>query len=210
MESYLRRAGYRVAIAHDGLSALRGIRDLRPALVVLDLMLPELDGRSVARTAREEADCSIIMLTALGSTAQRVLGLDSGADDYMAKPFAPSELVARVRSVLRRRRPGSAPGAVRYGDLVVDSGRHLALLGGRQLDLTLAEFDLLRALVEARGRVLTRNQLIDAIHPDADAAIHDRSIDVYVRRLRAKLAENARSQGHVLTVRGVGYRLREA
>src|SRR5258708_32251061 len=116
VEKYLLRAGYRVAIAGDGLTALKMIRELSPALVVLDLMLPELDGQSVARAAKEENDVSIIMLTALGTTAQRVLGLEAGADDYIAKPFAPSELVARVRTVLRRTRPQRGASVLHHAD----------------------------------------------------------------------------------------------
>src|SRR5205823_2411303 len=169
VEKYLQRAGYRVAIAQDGLSALRMIRMLSPALVVLDLMLPELDGQSVARAAREEHDVSIIMLTALGSTTQRVAGLEAGADDYLAKPFAPSELVARVRSVLRRTRTSSTS-PIRYGDIMIDA----------------------------------------VVRSDEGQGIQDRSIDVYVRRLRSKLGDDARTHSHVVTVRGIGYRLAEA
>jgi len=206
VEKYLQRAGYRVAIAQNGLSALKMIRELSPALVVLDLMLPELDGQAVARAAREENDVSIIMLTALGSTAQRVAGLESGADDYLAKPFAPSELVARVRSVLRRTRSAQTS-TIRYGDIVVDPARRLAKLDDQTLELTTSEFDLLHALVHARGRVLTRAFLIDAVIRSEADGIQDRSIDVYVRRLRSKLGDSARDPGHVVTVRGIGYRL---
>jgi two-component system alkaline phosphatase synthesis response regulator PhoP len=210
VEKYLQRAGYRVAIAQDGLTALRLIRELSPALVVLDLMLPELDGQAVARAAREENELSIIMLTALGSTAQRIAGLESGADDYLAKPFAPSELVARVRSVLRRSRPARTF-PVRYGDIVVDPSRRVAKLRDQALDLTGSEFDLLHALVQARGRVLTREFLIESVlRSSLDHGIQDRSIDVYVRRLRSKLGDEAHDPGHVVTVRGLGYRLAEA
>jgi len=206
VEKYLQRAGYRVAIAQNGLSALKMIRELSPAPVVLDLMPPELDGQAVARAAREENDVSIIMLTALGSTAQRVAGLESGADDYLAKPFAPSELVARVRSVLRRTRSAQTS-TIRYGDIVVDPARRLAKLDDQTLELTTSEFDLLHALVHARGRVLTRAFLIDAVIRSEADGIQDRSIDVYVRRLRSKLGDSARDPGHVVTVRGIGYRL---
>lgn len=211
VERYLQRAGYRVAIARDGLTALKMIRELSPALVVLDLMLPELDGQSVARAARQENEVAIIMLTALGSTSQRVAGLESGADDYLAKPFAPSELVARVRSVLRRTRK-SPSSAVRYGGIVVDPLRRVAKMHDHDLALTASEFDLLHALVKARGRVLTREFLIDAVlrSNNIDHGILDRSIDVYVRRLRSKLGDDARVPNHVVTVRGIGYRLAEA
>jgi DNA-binding response OmpR family regulator len=208
VEAYLKQAGFRVAIAQDGLTGLRMIRDLSPALVVLDLMLPELDGQSVARAAKEENDVSIIMLTALGTTAQRVLGLEAGADDYIAKPFAPSELVARVRTVLRRTRPQRGTSVLRHADIVVDPARRIAKLGDRDLDLTASEFDLLLALVQARGRVMTRDLLIDAVvRADSVEGIQDRSIDVYVRRLRSKLGEDARESSHIVTVRGIGYRL---
>ena len=208
VEAYLLRAGYRTAVAEDGRTALRMIRELSPALVVLDLMLPELSGREVARIAREESDVSIIMVTALGSTNQRITGLEGGADDYVAKPFAPSELVARVGSVLRRTRPLRAAHPVRHADLMLDPARRHARVGDRELQLTGTEFDLLHALVQARGRVLTRDLLIAEvlrIHPDL--GIQDRSIDVYVRRLRSKLGDDARHPRYVCTVRGVGYRL---
>src|SRR5438105_3682478 len=140
------------------------------------------------------------------STAQRVAGLESGADVYLAKPFAPSELVARVRSVLRRTRSAQTS-TIRYGDIVVDPARRLAKLDDQTLELTTSEFDLLHALVHARGRVLTRAFLIDAVIRSEADGIQDRSIDVYVRRLRSKLGDSARDPGHVVTVRGIGYRL---
>ena len=207
VEAYLQRAGYRVALAHDGLSGLRMIREISPDLVVLDLMLPELDGRTIARAAREESDVSIIMVTALGAPSHRIAGLESGADDYLAKPFEPAELVARVRSVLRRTRPGRT-GTVRHGEMVVDPARRLATLGTRTLDRTATEFDLLHALVRARGRVLTRDFLIESVlHSESEQGIQDRSIDVYVRRLRVKLGDRAQDFRHILTVRSIGYRL---
>ena len=210
VEAYLRRAGYRVAIAQDGLSGLRMIRQLSPDLVVLDLMLPELDGQTVARAAREETDVSIIMLTALSSTAQRVAGLEIGADDYVAKPFQPAELVARVRSVLRRTR-ADRTGVVRHAAFMVDPARRLAKVGERTLDLTATEFEMLHALVRAHGRVLTREFLIDSVvRSGAFDGIQDRSIDVYVRRLRNKLGDEGLEPCHILTVRGVGYRMADA
>jgi two-component system response regulator ResD len=208
VSAYLKKAGFRVAQAADGLSGLKMIRELSPALVVLDLMLPELDGRTVARTAREEHDVSIIMLSALGSTSNRVSGLEMGADDYLAKPFEPSELVARVRSVLRRSRPLGSAEVLSHADLLLDPERRLARRGEEELDLTALEFDLLYALVQARGRVLTRDRLVSVLlrhHSSAD--IRDRSIDVYVRRLRQKLCDDAQRPRYVATVRGIGYRL---
>ena len=206
VRAYLERAGYSVAVAEDGLTALRMIRDQDPALVVLDLMLPELDGRTVARAAREESECAIIMLTALGSTQQRVLGLEAGADDYLAKPFAPAELVARVRSVLRRRRPRQPAGVLQHEDLLIDCGRRTVRRGERPIELTAAEFDLVAALAAARGRVLSRVQLLQAtLRGNTDA--QERSVDVHVRRLRAKLGDDARRPSLIVTVRGLGYRL---
>ena len=208
IDRYLRRAGFRVAIAGDGMTGLRMIRELSPALVVLDLMLPELDGRAIASLARQEGELPIIMVTALGTTAERVSGLDSGADDYLAKPFAPSELVARVRSVLRRCRPGGPDRILSHAGLEVDPGRREARLDGRALDLTAVEFDLLHALVRAEGRVLSRELLIDAVRQSETADdIRDRSVDVYVRRLRSKLEDDSASPTRILTVRGIGYRM---
>jgi len=203
---YLERAGFEVAVAADGLSALRLMREIEPALIVLDLMLPGVDGNTVARIAREEAGIPIVMLTALGSTRDRVIGLEAGADDYVAKPFAPSELVARVRSVLRRARPAQSAAALRHGDLMLDLQQHRVELAGRSVELSPAEFEILAALLEAGGRVVTRDQLINHLHPHGEG-IDDRSIDVYIGRLRVRLGESSARPRFVLTVRGVGYRM---
>jgi len=203
---YLERAGFEVAVAADGLEALRLMREIEPTLMVLDLMLPGIDGHTVARIAREEAGIPIVMLSALGSTRDRVSGLEGGADDYVAKPFAPSELVARVRSVLRRARPAQAAAPLQRGDLLLDLGGHRAALGGRSVELSPAEFEILAALLNAGGRVVTRDQLINRLHPHGEG-IDNRSIDVYVGRLRAKLGDSSARPRFVVTVRGVGYRL---
>ncbi len=206
VEQYLLRAGFRVEIAGDGVEALRKLRALEPDLVVLDLMLPMLDGYAVTRAAREGGNVPIVIMSARGSTSERIAGLELGADDYVAKPFVPTELVARVRSVLRRARPAAAAGPLVLGDLVIDPERRLVLHAGREVDLSAVEFELLRALVAAQGRVMTREMLIDAIHPHYLDAIQDRSIDVYIRRLRTKLDDDPESPRYVVTVRGVGYR----
>ena len=206
VELYLKRAGFEVAVAGDGLAALRLMREREPALIVLDLMLPRLDGRAVARAARDEATIPIVILSALGSTPDRVSGLEAGADDYVVKPFAPSELVARVRSVLRRARPAGATQQLKHGPLLVDVEGHRVELAGVDLELTSAEFELLTALLEARGRVLTRDQLIGRLRPFS-AGIQDRSIDVYIARLRAKLGDDAARPRFVVTVQRAGYRL---
>ena len=205
LRAYLERAGYRVLSAGDGLSALRAIREKSPDLVVLDLMLPELDGMAVTRLARLESSVPILMLTARGAVNDRVVGLGEGADDYMGKPFAPAELLARVDAILRRTRPVPRTGTLRRRDLVVDIERREVTLDGRPVTLTAAEFDLLLTLMEADGRVLTRELLLNALHTHA-GEILERSIDVYIRRLRRKLGDDSRQPRYVATVRGAGYR----
>lgn len=203
---YLERAGFAVAIASDGLGGLRLMRELSPALIVLDLMLPGVDGHTVARIAREEAGIPIVMLTALGSLRHRVSGLEAGADDYLAKPFAPPELVARVRSVLRRAKPAFKPGLLHRGELTLDPGDRRVEVEGQVVELSPAEFEILASLFDAEGRVLTRDQLVDRLHPVGEG-IDRRSIDVYVRRLRVKLGDDTAKPRFVVTVRAVGYRL---
>lgn len=203
---YLERAGFAVAIASDGLGGLRLMRELSPALIVLDLMLPGVDGHTVARIAREEAGIPIVMLTALGSPRHRVSGLEAGADDYLAKPFAPPELVARVRSVLRRAKHAFKPGLLHRGELTLDRGDRRVEVEGQVVELSPAEFEILASLFDAEGRVLTRDQLVDRLHPVGEG-IDRRSIDVYVRRLRVKLGDDTAKPRFVVTVRAVGYRL---
>ena len=205
--AYLERAGYRVRSAHDGLTALQAIRSEAPDVVVLDVMLPELDGIELARIVRQECDVPILMLTARGAVPDRVRGLEAGADDYLAKPFAPSELVARVRSLLRRAAPRARASVARHGDLELDLDRRLARQGEALLELTTLEFDLLAALLGAEGRVLTRDVLMDLLEQDGAEPILERSIDAYVARLRSKLGDPARCPRYIETVRGIGYRV---
>ncbi len=218
VRAYLEREGHRVIGATDGRTALTSIQLERPALIVLDLMLPEIDGLSVIRAVRREADDTpIIVLSARGTTADRISGLATGADDYLPKPFSPAELVLRVRRVLGRARtardpapaaeprPGPA-GPLTHGDLVVDRERHTVEVAGREVALTAVEFRLLVALLEADGRVRTRDQLLDAVYGNDAEAVLERTIDVHVGRLRHKLEETAGEPRYVVTVRGVGYR----
>jgi DNA-binding response OmpR family regulator len=205
---HLEREGYEVAGARTGLEALRLARERRPDLLILDLMLPEMDGLEVCRRLRQEAPTAslpIVMLTAKGDEVDRVVGLEMGADDYIVKPFSPKEVLARVRAVLRRTRLPSGAAALVAGTLSVDPDTHVARLGGAPVPLTPKEFDLLRALLEARGRVLSREYLLDRVWGYSRASeIESRTVDVHVRRLRAKLGpEGAR----ILTVKNVGYRL---
>jgi DNA-binding response OmpR family regulator len=209
VRTYLERERYRVVTAGDGRAALRAIDETDPRLVVLDLMLPELDGLAVIRRARARGETPIIVLSARGSTADRILGLSEGADDYLAKPFSPAELVARVRTILRRTERSTAPSAdeeLVLGDLVVDGARHEARVGSRVVPLSALELRLLWALLDADGRALTRDQLLDAIHGTGEGDVLDRAIDVYVKRLREKLDDDPIEPRYVATVRGVGYR----
>lgn len=211
VRTYLERERYPVITAADGPSALRAIERDSPRLVVLDLMLPGLDGLSVIRRARAIGETPILVLSARGSTADRILGLNEGADDYLAKPFSPAELVVRVRTILRRtERPlgeALAPDEqLVSGDLVVDAGRHEASIAGQPVQLSALELRLLATLLDADGRALTRDQLLDGIHGTGEGEVLDRAIDVYIKRLREKLGDDAESPRYVATVRGVGYR----
>ncbi len=211
VRTYLERERYPVVTAADGKSALRAIEEHQPRLVVLDLMLPELDGLSVIRRARALGETPILVLSARGSTGDRILGLSEGADDYLPKPFSPAELVVRVRTILRRtERPViealHADEQLVSGDLVVDPRRHEVYLAGRQIALSALELRLLVALLDADGRALTRDQLLDAIHGTGEGDVLDRAIDVYVKRLREKLDDDPAEPRFVATVRGVGYR----
>jgi DNA-binding response OmpR family regulator len=207
VQAYLEREGFRVTTAHDGRTALASMALDPPALIVLDLMLPEVDGLSVLRAVRRRDGTPVLVLSARGTARDRVEGLEEGADDYVAKPFSPAELVLRVRRLLRVHEsppPGREPIAV--DGLVVDRERHAVTVDGRGVSLTRIELRLLEALFEARGRVLTRDQLLDAIHGRGDAFVLDRTVDAHVRRLRAKLGDDAVEPRFVATVRGVGYR----
>jgi len=225
VRTYLERDGHRVVAANDGREALVAFEAERPDLVVLDLMLPEMDGYEVCRRIRAIGDTPILMLTARSSVPDRIHGLLQGADDYLPKPFSPAELAARVRAVLRRARPtpeastrratGPTPAAVpveeaieplRQADLTIDAARYEVRRGDEIVPLTNVEFRLLLALVSADGRVLTRDQLLDVIYGQDDAEILDRTIDVHIGRLRDKLGDDAAAPRYVATVRGVGYR----
>jgi DNA-binding response OmpR family regulator len=216
VRTYLERDGFDVVTAADGPAALEAIERERPSLVVLDLMLPELDGRAVIRAVRrddESAATPILVLSARGTTLDRIAGLEDGADDYLPKPFSPAELVLRVKSILRRapvesdRAPvSSAPARLTLADLVLDAERHEVTRGGETIPLTRVEFRLLQVLLEADGRVLSRDRLLDAVYGEDEAGILDRTIDVHIGRLRDKLGDHAERPRYVATVRGVGYR----
>jgi DNA-binding response OmpR family regulator len=204
--SYLRAAGHGVVEAADGADALRAMRSDPADLVVLDLMMPGIDGLEVCRRLRATGDVPIIMLTALGAEVDRVVGLESGADDYVTKPFSPRELVLRIEALLRRVGEQSKPetGSVTDGDLVVDSGRHEVTLEGQPLSLTSREFDLLRFLVCNPGTAYSRDELLQQVW---GWSFGDQStVTVHVRRLREKVERDPKRPTRLVTVWGVGYR----
>jgi DNA-binding response OmpR family regulator len=205
---YLNRDGYKVLTAYNGTDALRLAREGHPDLIVLDLMLPGIDGLNVCRTLRDESDVPIIMLTAKTTEDDRLTGLDLGADDYVTKPFSPKELAARVRAVLRRL-PGEAiqrgPEEVQHGKLTVNFPKYEASLAGRPLNLSPIEFKLLGALVREPDRVFSRAELIEkALGYDFEG--FDRTIDVHILNLRRKLEPDPNHPRYIRTVYGVGYK----
>jgi DNA-binding response OmpR family regulator len=212
VRTYLERAGYRVTEATDGRSAISAIALEMPLLVVLDVMLPEVDGIAVLKAVRRTDRTPVIILSARGLVDDRIAGLAAGADDYLPKPFSPAELVLRVQRILERTgndtaaAAGTEREAIRHADLVLDRQRHEVRVGDRPVALTAVEFRLLATLLEADGRVLTRDQLLDAVYGQDEAEILDRTVDVHIGRLRDKLGDDADAPRYVATVRGVGYR----
>jgi DNA-binding response OmpR family regulator len=208
---YLEGHGVVVELASDGKAGLRAALERRFDVVLLDLMLPEKDGLTLCRELRGRSDVPVLVLTARGEEADRVLGLEMGADDYLAKPFSPRELLARIRALVRRARGQAGPAlrSVRVGDLLVDPAARRASLAGKDLGLTSYEFDLLRALAERAGRVLSREQLMELARGSAEEAF-DRSIDVHVSHLRQKLGDDPKRPRLLKTVRGAGYVLADA
>jgi DNA-binding response OmpR family regulator len=208
VRAYLEREGYRVTTARDGRSALASIALEPPVLVVLDLMLPEVDGIAILRAIRRTDRTPVVVLSARGTPRDRIEGFEEGADDYVVKPFSPAELVLRIRRLLQP--PSQAQvethEPIRHGPLLVDRDRHEVMLDGRTLGLTRIELALLWALLSAGGRVLSREQLLDAVHGIGEADVLDRTIDVHIKRLRQKLGDDAQHPRFVATIRGVGYR----
>ncbi len=206
---YLRHAGFSVATARDGATALATARSVQPDLVVLDLGLPGIDGLDVTRELRRTSEVPIIVLTARGDEVDRVLGLELGADDYLVKPFSPRELVARVRAILRRGALVDDDAPIRIGDVEVDRLRRRVVVGDRTVELTATEFDLLAQLAREPGRVFTRAQLLAAVH-GVVVESYERAIDAHVKNIRRKLEPDPRRPRFILTVHGVGYRFAES
>jgi two-component system alkaline phosphatase synthesis response regulator PhoP len=206
---YLNRDGYRVITAYDGTEALRLAHESHPDLIVLDLMLPGVDGLEVCRTIRNESDVPIIMLTAKSTDQDKLIGLSLGADDYVTKPFSPRELAARVRTVLRRLPGERIPEKIEHGELSLDFLKHEAFLAGKPLNLTPVEFKLLGVLAKEPGRVFSRGELIEkALGYEFDG--FDRTIDVHILKLRRKLEPDPQQPRYIKTVYGAGYKLLEA
>ena len=206
---YLEQAGYQVVIVEDGALALPAFRRERPDLVVLDLMLPHVDGWEICRLIRQSSGVPIIMLTARSEETDRIVGLELGADDYIAKPFSPREVVARVRAVLRRTQGTLvADQTIRAADVVVDLERHEVSVAGRLVELTHHEFLLLATLVRYPGRVFSRLQLLDQIEESAYAG-YERMVDQYIKTMRANIGDDARAPRYIATIYGVGYKFIE-
>lgn len=206
VEAYLRQEGYRVVTASNGREALFVARQEKPDLIVLDVMMPEMDGLEFLRLHRKERDTPIVLLTAKVESEDKIVGLEMGADDYVTKPFRPRELVARIRAVLRRTGEKQPAGKVlRCADITLDRDAHTAQVGTAFVDLTPSEFDLLAALMSAPGRVFSRLELLDRIQGTSYEG-YERTIDVHIKNLRAKIEPDPRLPVRIRTVYGVGYR----
>ena len=207
---YLERDGYRVLVAYDGLEALQLARQKRPDLIVLDLLLPEVDGLDVCRILQAESQVPIIMLTARTIEEDKLVGLELGADDYVTKPFSPRELVARVRAVLRRvgQDAPQGPAEMRFADLVIDRHRHQVRVRGEAVSLTPTEFKLLEVLAGEPGRAFSRLELLDRVF-GYDFEGFERTVDVHVKNLRKKIEQDPRQPTYIETIYGVGYKFGE-
>lgn len=208
---YLKREGFETIIAHDGRHAIELAQHHKPIFVILDLMLPLLDGWEVCRQLRQSSDVPILILSAREEEVDRVSGLTLGADDYVVKPFSPRELVARVKAILRRGRMGGIKNQKIYTceGLVLDSEKYKVTLNEKPVALTLHEFSLLKTLMSSPGKVYTRDQLLDHLYPKKDANVIDRVVDVHIGKLRQKIEKEPSNPRYILTVRGVGYQFLE-
>jgi DNA-binding response OmpR family regulator len=205
---YLEKEGFGALQANDGEKGLALAKKHRPDLVILDLMLPRMDGWEVCRRLRKISDVPVIMLTARGEEIDRVSGLTLGADDYVVKPFSPRELVARVKAVLRRTAPPAAPSAkvLVHAEVELDIDKRRVSVNGRPIAVTPHEYALLEALMGSPGRTFTRDELLDRLYPRGEAVVIERVVDVHVGKLRQKIEPDPNQPCHILTVRGVGYR----
>jgi DNA-binding response OmpR family regulator len=207
---YLEREGFQTLVAHDGQQALALAARYKPGFVILDLMLPSIDGWEVCRELRRTSDVPLLILSAREEELDRVLGLSLGADDYVVKPFSPRELVARIKAILRRTRayPSTSQVLLSSGSLMLDRDKRKVTLKGHPVALTPSEYTLLQALMTVPGRVFSRQELLEHLYPNGDAVI-DRVIDVHIGKLRQKIETDATQPRYVLTVRGIGYQFAE-
>jgi len=207
LQAYLQQEGYRVVTAANGRQALDAVRREPPDLIVLDVMMPEMDGIEFLRVLRTQHSTPVVLLTARVGDEDKVVGLELGADDYLTKPFRPRELLARVRAVLRRTgRTGPEPAVLHSGDLTLDRTRHEIVRDGRAIDLTPTEFEILASLMAAPGRVFTRMELLERAQGIGYEG-YERTIDAHIKNLRAKIGPEAHGSQRIQTVYGVGYRL---
>lgn len=204
---YLEQAGYQVTTVDDGALAMPAFRHEQPNLVILDLMLPNVDGWELCRQLRQISGVPIIMLTARNEETDRIIGLELGADDYISKPFSPREMVARVRAVLRRSRGDiQPPQLIRTEEITIDLERHDVSIAGKNIELTPLEFDLLTTMARHPGHVFTRLKLLEQVEDIATYAGYERTVDQHIKNLRAKLGDSARQPRYIATVHGVGYK----
>jgi DNA-binding response OmpR family regulator len=207
LRAYLEEASFRVVIASDGEQALYVARHEKPDLVVLDLLMPRMDGLEFTRRIRRERDVPIIMLTARAEETDRIVGLELGADDYVTKPFSPREVIARVRAVLRRAQaPPEPPSVLRTGPLIMDRATHTVTVSGQPVNLTPTEFGILESLMTTPGRVFRRDELLETVQGVAFEA-YERTVDAHIKNMRRKIEPDPAHPRYVLTVRGIGYRI---
>lgn len=209
LAAYLQASGYEVVTAHDGDAALATVREKRPDIALLDIMLPGIDGIELTRRFQREYDLPVILVTAKTDEIDRLIGLEVGADDYVSKPFSPREVVARVKAVLRRVERAGSGGAnevVAVGDLVIDIGRREVSVEGTPVELTRTEFEILSTMASHPGRVYSRLQLLEAVSGDAFEG-YERTIDAHVKNIRRKIGDDPKEPRYIRTVFGVGYKV---
>jgi len=210
VKTYLELEGFATLTAHNGLDALDLAEDASVCFIILDIMIPDLDGWEVCRRVRKSSDVPILMLTAREEEIDRVMGLSIGADDYVVKPFSPRELVERVKAILRRVRPveGQPPDELRHGDLIFNHIKHKVTVAGKPVQLTISEYKLLHTLIKRPGRVFSRDELLAEFYAYGESVV-DRVIDVHIGKLRQKIEKNPAQPRYILTVRGFGYKFAE-
>jgi len=207
VQTYFLKEGFYTYIGHDGYQALQLVRDKRPDIVILDLMLPGINGWDVCRQIRKETDVPILMLTARDEETDRLIGLEMGADDYVTKPFSPREVVARAKAILRRTQKSSSKETqIKVGNLTIDRERHMVIMGTEPLDLTPTEFKIIELLAANRGRVFSRLHIVEQVQGYTFDG-YERTIDAHIKNLRRKLADNSRNPQLIQTVYGVGYKI---